>query len=1553
MPTDEPATARLSRRTGELFAQLGETNRALTFYRRALSFEPESTDLFAAIDALLIRAERPEDRVELYRGALDHRFEPQDRLKILHTVADLERTALGQPDKAIETYKAALDVDESDAVSLDALTELYRERERYTELAELILRRADNELDADTSCQYRLSLARLQRDQMNDFDAAIDQLEEIVRRVPSHRAAVADLEALMASDDHKSRVVGILLPLYEGADDWRKLIHLNAQRFDLAADDLDRVAILRETAKLWEERGGDSRRAFGALRAAFEVQPEQGELHAELERLAEALGAWDDLAEAYEGGIETADGSVKRELLAALASIHDDRRDDPRQALLAYSKLHELDETDPEPLEKMDCLSVLLADWNVLVSVLTKKADLVGTDEERADAWRRVGECKRDMLENPGGAIQAFERALELDPLSASTLNALIELHEERQDAQRLVELYQRRVELAEDDQEDLKYQLLVAAAERYKSQLGDQVAAIDMLRQALDVKPADRDVLRKLETLFRSESMWSDLLETLRLEASVAEDINERISLRRDIGKLLASEMAEPAEALEAFRMVLDEAPSDAEAVDAVRAIGEAFEELRLEAAEILEPVLRSSAQYEILVAVLEMRHRAQTDAAERAATLRAIAQVRDGLLSDPVGAQEALLRALAETPDDDALHDEIERLAAACDGFGRYADALEERAGKVFEASLARELWTRLGKVCEDRLSNDARAVEAFSRAMEQAGDAPDLLQSLDRLHSRLGNAQQLSEVLDRRVSVETDSIAQADLYHRLALLQIESFGDKVQGLETLRMALDCAPDHQKSCESLEKLTAEPDLFEDAATALETVYRTREDYARLADLYEKRVSHAPTAAERLRVRLDLARVLEEQARDPKRAQRVMADALVEDLTDAEVLAKLESLAETNQQWDEATKALSGALEKAQELDTMTARDLYTRLSDWFRTKLSDARQAEQAMLCALERDPDNLDLLRAVEDLQREPGRERDLIVTLRRRAVLEMDSDRRRDLFREAKTLAETIVHDEKMAEDVLRQLIDLDPGYLWALEELTTLREKADDFKEAVDLLVRRAEITASGPETARLRHQAAQVLRERLNEPARALEVYQEVFEADPMDAKAAQALRELYAAEGHDRDLADLLERLIDVSSDTAERNKLRLELAELWASKFNQIDDSVLVLHRVLEEEPGMPDAVVALSQLYEKSGRDQELADLLNTQIDLAKQKADSDAELTLTVRLGEIYESRLGDTGKAIETYQLVLDRDASHRGALESLGRLYEAKGEPQKAGETLEKLLGLLQDDEAVALALRLAEIFGKTGDSAGARRALERGFEVRRDATEIREQLRKLYEKTGAWAEVAALLAEDAEAASDDATKVKLLQQAADIHMAKRDDAAAAADLLQKASQLAPEDRDLLLALCDAFSASGRGKDAVAALERVVASYGGKRVKELATIHHRLAKAYVADGDKRKGLSELDQAFRITPGNLAILVDLGRLAIDLEDLDRAQKTFRALLLQRLDDSAPITKAEVFYYLAEVSHRQGEDQKAVQMLERALENDPSLAKAQQLLERLRA
>ncbi len=665
---------------------------------------------------------------------------------------------------------------------------------------------------------------------------------------------------------------------------------------------------------------------------------------------------------------------------------------------------------------------------------------------------------------------------------------------------------------------------------------------------------------------------------------------------------------------------------------------------------------------------------------------------------------------------------------------------------------------------------------------------------------------------------------------------------------------------------------------------------------------------------------------------------------------------------------------------------------ELWVRLAGWRKEKLDDRRRAEDAFGKALAIDPENLDVLRSLEDLRRAPGRERELVHTLRARARLEGDVATKRELLREAKALAEGTVGDLELAESVLRDLVAEDEGDVWALEELTKLRAAAGDDAEVVRLLLLRAELVSDGGEAVSLKHEAARVLLERLKDVARATSLYEEILEGEPADAAAAKALRELYSGAGRDKELAKLLSKLVDVATSKEERAALRMDLARLQSNRFNVPVDAIETLRSVLDEDPTHAEAVRTLSQLYEQTGRDGDLAELLKTQLDAARDRGDAAAELSLLVRIGEVQESRLGDVTAAQEAYEQVLAREPAHRGALEAVARISEKRADWERAAGALASLVDLASDATGVAWALRLAEAREKMGDVPGAEQALQRGLALEPANAGLRAMLRVRYEKSEKWAELADLLVGDADlvaAAHPDAKVVmpepvpaktsiapgrsippaaslppppvvpepvaeqlKLLRTAADIHMSKRKQPEDAIPILERAAQLVPHDRDLLLLLCDAYGGAQRGREAAKVLERVIASYGNKRTKELALYHHRLARALRQLGDNDVALAQLDMAFKIDPGSVGVLRDLGVLAYETNDLDRAQKTFRALLLQRLDPNAGISKGEVFYYLGEISAKQGDKAKAVQMFERAIENDPALDRARAKLSELK-
>jgi tetratricopeptide (TPR) repeat protein len=1551
--TDDSSSAELARRTGELFEAQNELDKALLHYRRALAFSPEEPSLFALVDAILVRQEQHAARIELYRRSLEYRYETDDRVRALHMIASLEHH-IGDSTSAINTLREALEIDDRDTRTLDALTDLYGREHRFDDLSELLLKRAEQSLEPSESSTYRITLVKLLLEELKDAPRALEQLEEVVRVSPNHVEAISILEELRSRPDCKERVVEILRPIYEGSDDWHSIIRLNEDRFDLASLSSEKVSVLRETAELYEQRGKDPERARQAILFALEADPMDLDVRAELERLTAITGSWEELANTYEKVLTVhPDVLGKRDVVDVLAKTYDQYLDDPRRALASYWRLHEVEPSELETLEQIERLTTLLSDWPQLVRALVIKADLLLGDEERAYCWRRIGEARRDMLEDPAGAIDAYERALELNPISGYTVDCLLDLLESRGAPERRVELLVRRVELCEDDAADRKYELLVTAADVLEQLLQERSRAIDLLTSALALRANDPTVLARLEHLYEAEQLWGDLLDNLRTQADLSSDGLVRARLRSKMAGILARETGGFDDALECYRQVLVDAPNDEGAIQAIFDIGREHEDLRESAAKILVPVLASAGRTDKLVDVLELRLTVEHEPSERVATLRQIAELSEQRLNAPQVALDAMLRAMTEQPEDPQHFAEVERLAVIVNGFVKVASVLEERTRSTFDPELVRELSLRLGLIAETKLGDQRRAVDAYRRALEQTGDRADILAALDRLYLNLGDSSALVDVLERRAMVEETPEAIADCYYRLAKLQLEEFHQAGTALSTARSALERVGNHEGTVALLESLTERRELFEEVAELLEGVYRSTGQTSRLAVIYEKKVALADGTLERLDCRRNLARVFEEDCRDPVAACRVLGEGLSEDPSDASLVDELERLLAITGNWAVLAGQLSQAIVAHGELPSDIRRDLWLRVGSWLRDKAGDLAGAEAALLWAHECDRMNDDILIQIEAIRRVPGKEAALVEVLRLRGRGALDEEQRVALFREAKGIALQL-GDSATVERIVRELLALDERNLWAISELTEIRRAAGDFAETLELLLRQIELAADGNELRVLRHDAARVSRDSLHDQEKAIELYSALFDDDPMDQQATVALRELLAQAGKKQELSLVLERLVDVATTPLERSAIRYELARLSEELGRDADASEL-LRAILDEEPNHADAVLSLSRLYERSGQDTELVELLERQVESARESGAMDLEMELQLRVAEVSERRLGDVGRATRTYRMVLERKPEHRGALDALARIYEEQSELHELAAVLVNLVNCTSGEERERYAVRLADARLALGDSLGAAEALEVALAANGQKQAIRQRLRQLYEEQNDWSKVAQLVVNQALSMSTVPEQVQLLREAATMRAERLQDLTGAAEVLEKASALVPDDRELLLQLCDAYNQCGRGDRAAEALERIVASYGGRRTKELGDIHRRLGEAYLSQGAAERAKEEFEKAFRIEPGNVRVISRLAEVCLSTGDAKRAQQLYSSLIIQipKLEPGGPITKAIIYGHRGEASLLLGERDKAKMDLERALKEDPSLEWVREKLSALKA
>jgi tetratricopeptide (TPR) repeat protein len=145
----------------------------------------------------------------------------------------------------------------------------------------------------------------------------------------------------------------------------------------------------------------------------------------------------------------------------------------------------------------------------------------------------KVADLARHKLADRELARSYYKKALELRAEDKQALTALESLYEEGGDARNLLEILERRTEVAENDEE--RKSLLFRRAKLLSEALSERRKAIEVYETILDIG-LEREALTALEALYTSESMWVELvgLYERQLDAKLGEPAALHVAIAR-----------------------------------------------------------------------------------------------------------------------------------------------------------------------------------------------------------------------------------------------------------------------------------------------------------------------------------------------------------------------------------------------------------------------------------------------------------------------------------------------------------------------------------------------------------------------------------------------------------------------------------------------------------------------------------------------------------------------------------------------------------------------------------------------------------------------------------------------------------------------------------------------------------------------------------------------------------------------------------------------------------------------------------------------------------
>ena len=953
-------------------------------------------------------------------------------------------------------------------------------------------------------------------------------------------------------------------------------------------------------------------------------------------------------------------------------------------------------------------------------------------------------------------------------PDDADTAIALEKAVDEGADSERASAAFQAAarsvVDLVSDDGEpdrdamETKKSLLFRAARILQTGPSDRERAEQIYSDILDLDPKDEIAQLARDEVRKSLGNYGAVVDSLVARSEGAAPGEERARIFAEIGRLCASEIGDSEQAVLAYTRALCETPTRRDYAEEIEHLADGKPELYVEVVGTLHEstaagTLSSTEKNQLLV------YAARWYAQKLARPDLAVGALQEVLTTDPAN--------------DDAF-DGLSNLFRKAQQWPELVGVLVARAGAAGTSPRARDARAEAAEVCEQKLSDDARAKELFAQVLAEDPAHARAVDGMAHLAERLGDFRTLATVLERRAEsrrghdrVET-LVRVAEVYEQNleqlgeaarryeAVLEIEphdlqalkgldriynrsgKYRELLANLET-QAAASATPrqrinlyermaalhdeeflDHAKAAECLEQVLSIDPNHVGAMSALARHYRALSEWEKLEKLYDKHARVVTDDPSRIEIMLARARVLAENIGSPDRATQVYERVL--ELHPTQPVA-LEALAKLREKAGDSAAALEAIEALAAQAATPAAR-----AEQWIRAARllqgsGDLDGAIDHYKLALEAHPTDTAAALALRQAYAARGEAASVVALIERELAMADGAMAKSRLHAELARVQYVSLRDSLAAADHAKAAIDLDPTNAEALLVLGDLAFEGDRFVEASKYLEPLISRTGTLPTD-----DAQRVLSRFIEAYGRTLVDRTERASSPPGDRGRETLPPPISVAQQHPR-----------------------LEAAVEALERMSPDDGAALArAGRVLFDCGDAP----AARRVYERViGRDGEALPLTDY------------AEALW--RYGEALRLE-GHLDRALDRLREASDADPGSRGPLLALGRLYEQMEDWEALIRTKLRRLEVAKDDERFDLLLQIGDIeLSKLNDRGRAGETYVTALEERPDDRKLLTKLMQLYSEEKDWSNLVEVVLRLADFVDDPKQRAKYLHTAA------------------------------------------------------------------------------------------------------------------------------------------------------------------------------------------
>jgi golgin subfamily B member 1 len=1506
-------------RLGQVYQQeLEDVERAVEVYRDILAAEPAHDQSIAALELLFAEGQKRAEIIEvleplyrmqsewqklvgLYERQLEDIEEVPDRIAMIHRIAETFEEKMLDSVEAFNWYSRAFSEDPFDERSGEEIERLAGTSDAWSELADLyqdlFARREDEAVK-------RLVAKRLAR-------VSEEELHDAARAEQAYRGCLDlggdDIDVLTALDR-----------IYTQYMEWERLVQILDMLADATQDGEEKIAYIHRMGSVYETQLDEFEKARVAYhRIVDDLEPNHQETLDRLEIIYADREAWAELYEIYERMKDATDSeAAQADLYAKMGTIAAECLDDIPKAIELWRNVLDIRGEDTRALQALADMHSREENWSDLVDVLERAVTIAEDDETRINIYSQLGLVWGECLERDRSALENWQNVLMIDPDNLRALQAMAGIHQANQDWESLIETLERVIEVgaAEFEVEELKgYHAKLGRI--FAETLERPMEAIDAWNRAAEVDPSDVDPLRALEKLYTEQEMWEELVEVLGKKGELLSG-DDQIETWLEQAKAIEEQLAEPLRAKQPYKRIVDVAP------------------LHDHAFEKLVELMTEEESWEELIQLYSSRLNYIAEPTDEVPLLHEAAAIYEERLDQPENAFAVIQRAFEADYSNDLTAEHLERLASVTDKWNELLTSCNQVLQSVQDKETQVNLCLKIGKWYADELEHPEYAIAYYQQVLQIDSDNVPALRLMGKLYRNAKQWNELVEVLKRAVEAEDDPDSKKSLLVDLGEILEEYLTDLPEARKVYQDALQIDP------------TLEP-----ALKALERMFGAQENWRELIPILRRKIEVLEDSEEIIGTHQRIGEILEVNLGDAQAAIDEYRKILEIDQGHLPALKGLERLFSQLERWQDLLDILEMQLEYA--TSERERIELLGRLAAMLEEEFVAPEKAAERLEEVLDIDPAHESSLLSLERIYRQSGRWQDLIGTLERHVDTIHDRSARVPFYEQIGKVYATEIDDIDRSVDAYKEILDIDPEHIEAMDELAKLQVRSEDWSAAHETLRRLAETVEEPERKVDLYTRLGLLNEENLMDRGTAVEHFRSALDIEPGHLPALEALGRIHIDEGEWHAASRVLESQQEYTDNERKRSQLQFELGRLHWEKLGDEEEGIKWYEQALESNPDNQQAAEPLVDVYIGAERWEDAERLLDMLVRLGGKRTAKEMQ-PLQRKLGMVSD-RLGNLDKALKAFQTAYEMDTSHLPTLLGLADVLFRREEWDKAFKLYQMVLVHHRDkrsnEEIVDIFYRLGHIKAQLKERRKALNMFDKALELDPSHRPTLGEVIDLHAAQKNFEQVIHFKKVLIDSVDEDDEKFKQWMDIGDIWHDKLKNPQKAIQAYAEASEIKPDNRPVLHKMLPLYQQTKQWQKAVEVIGRVSEMEEddiklGRLLYGMAVIYRDEIKS------AEDAVEHFNRSLDASLENLKAFEAIDRILTQKKDWKNLERNYRKMLHRIAGTDRKDLEINLWHFLGEIYRtRMGQFDAAAEAFKMAAQLDPDNVTRHEILAEL--